>query len=136
MGSLSQLVAYGAQDVYLTGNPQTTYFRTIYRRYTNFANIDNVNDFANIDNVNNFANLFDINEWPIELMLLLETDRNIECPISLEIIKLDDQYCRCVQCKYNFSKNALISAFKNKRSCPMCRSDWKDKIVYINKSLD
>lgn len=33
----SQLVAYGAQDVYLTGNPQITFFKTVYRRYTNFA---------------------------------------------------------------------------------------------------
>jgi len=31
------LVAYGAQDVYLTGNPQITYFKTVYRRHTNFA---------------------------------------------------------------------------------------------------
>jgi hypothetical protein len=34
---MSQLVAYGAQDVYLTGNPQITFFKTVYRRYTNFA---------------------------------------------------------------------------------------------------
>jgi hypothetical protein len=32
-----QLVAYGAQDVYLTGNPQITYWKVTYRRYTNFA---------------------------------------------------------------------------------------------------
>ncbi len=36
-GGLIQLVAYGAQDVYLTGNPQVTHFKTIYRRHTNFA---------------------------------------------------------------------------------------------------
>lgn len=36
-GGLSQLVAYGAQDVYLTGNPQITFFKVVYRRYTNFA---------------------------------------------------------------------------------------------------
>lgn len=32
-----QLVAYGAQDVYITGNPQITYFKVVYRRHTNFA---------------------------------------------------------------------------------------------------
>ncbi len=32
-----QLVAYGAQDVYLTGNPQITFFKVNYRRHTNFA---------------------------------------------------------------------------------------------------
>lgn len=32
-----QLVAYGAQDVYLTGNPQITFFKVVYRRHTNFS---------------------------------------------------------------------------------------------------
>jgi hypothetical protein len=36
-GGLMQLVAYGAQDVYLTGNPQITFFKLVYRRHTNFA---------------------------------------------------------------------------------------------------
>lgn len=36
-GGLMQLVAYGAQDVYLTGNPQITFFKVTYRRYTNFS---------------------------------------------------------------------------------------------------
>ncbi len=36
-GGLMQLVAYGAQDVYLTGNPLITFFKVIYRRHTNFA---------------------------------------------------------------------------------------------------
>jgi hypothetical protein len=36
-GGLLQLVAYGAQDVYLTGNPQITFFKIVYRRHTNFA---------------------------------------------------------------------------------------------------
>ena len=36
-GGLLQLVAYGAQDVYLTGNPQITFFKASYRRHTNFA---------------------------------------------------------------------------------------------------
>lgn len=36
-GALIQLVAYGAQDVILTGSPQITFFKQIYRRHTNFA---------------------------------------------------------------------------------------------------
>jgi Major capsid protein N-terminus len=36
-GGLMQLVAYGAQDVYLSGNPQITFFKVIYRRHTNFS---------------------------------------------------------------------------------------------------
>ena len=36
-GGLMQLGAYGAQDVYLSGNPQITFWKVTYRRYTNFA---------------------------------------------------------------------------------------------------
>jgi hypothetical protein len=36
-GGLLQLVAVGKQDVFLTGNPQMTWFKMVYRRYTNFA---------------------------------------------------------------------------------------------------
>jgi hypothetical protein len=36
-GGLMQLVAYGAQDIYITGNPQITFFKIVYRRHTNFA---------------------------------------------------------------------------------------------------
>jgi hypothetical protein len=36
-GASLQLVAYGSQDIYLTGNPQITFFKIVYRRYSNFA---------------------------------------------------------------------------------------------------
>lgn len=36
-GGLMQLVAYGAQDIYLTGNPEITFFKIVYRRHTNFS---------------------------------------------------------------------------------------------------
>ena len=36
-GGLMQLVAYGAQDVYLTGNPQISFFKSVYKRHTNFS---------------------------------------------------------------------------------------------------
>ena len=32
-----QLVAYGAQDIYLTGNPQISFYKSTYKRHTNFA---------------------------------------------------------------------------------------------------
>jgi hypothetical protein len=36
-GGLMQLVAYGAQDVFLTGTPEITFWKVSYRRYTNFS---------------------------------------------------------------------------------------------------
>lgn len=52
-GGLLQLVAQGKQDVFLTGNPQITWFKMVYRRYTNFAvesqamYFDGTSDFGN-----------------------------------------------------------------------------------------
>jgi hypothetical protein len=45
-GGLMQLVAYGAQDVYLTGNPRVTYFQAVYKRHTNFA-MENIEQTVN-----------------------------------------------------------------------------------------
>lgn len=45
-GGLLQLVANGAQDVYLTGNPQITFFKMVYRRNTNFA-IESIEQYFN-----------------------------------------------------------------------------------------
>jgi len=36
-GGLMQLVAYGEQDIFLTQNPQITFFKVVYRRHTNFS---------------------------------------------------------------------------------------------------
>jgi hypothetical protein len=36
-GGLLQLVAVGKQDAFLTGNPQISFYKMVYRRHTNFA---------------------------------------------------------------------------------------------------
>ena len=45
-GGLMQLVAYGAQDVYLTGQPKVTFFQAVYKRHTNFA-MENIEQTLN-----------------------------------------------------------------------------------------
>ena len=45
-GGLMQLVAYGAQDVYLTGNPEVTFFQAKYKRHTSFA-MENIEQTVN-----------------------------------------------------------------------------------------
>ena len=53
-GGLMQLVAYGAQDIYLTGNPQITFFKVVYRRHIIFSvesieqTFNGTNDFGNM----------------------------------------------------------------------------------------
>jgi hypothetical protein len=50
-----QLVAYGAQDVYLTGNPQITFFKVVYRRHTNFSMESIEQTFTGTSNFDNKA---------------------------------------------------------------------------------
>ena len=59
-GGLMQLVAYGAQDIYLTGNPVITYFKTVYRRHTNFAMESIMQNFSGpVDFGNTVTSLID-----------------------------------------------------------------------------
>lgn len=47
-GGQLQLVAYGAQDIILTGNPMITYFKVVYRRHTNFAMYSAEQNFTSV----------------------------------------------------------------------------------------
>ena len=58
-GGTIQLVAYGAQDVYLTADPQITFFKIVYRRHTNFS--IEVFEHALLDNPNfGSTNVFEV----------------------------------------------------------------------------
>ena len=47
-----QLIAYGSQDIYLTGNPSITFFKFVYKKHTNFANEHIRQDFNKLPNFN------------------------------------------------------------------------------------
>jgi len=78
-----QLVAYGAQDVYLTGNPQITFFKVVYRRHTNFA-------VENIEQVFNGAADF---------------GRKVTCQISRNGDLITKMYLRVILPAYTATKN-------------------------------
>jgi hypothetical protein len=75
---------------------------------------------------------FDIDKWQILHVPIY--NKNTECPISFEPIKTNDTYCKCSECKYNFSKESIQIALNTKPNCPMCRAEWTDKTAYVNKS--
>ena len=52
-GGLIQIVAYGTADIFLTGMPQITFFKLVYRRYTNFAIENIVQRFSGTQNFGN-----------------------------------------------------------------------------------
>ena len=37
LGGIIQLLSYGSQDIHLTGNPQMSYFKSVYKKYSNFS---------------------------------------------------------------------------------------------------
>lgn len=43
-GGIIQLISFGTQDIFLVGNPEITFFKVLYRRYTNFA-IESIEEF-------------------------------------------------------------------------------------------
>lgn len=49
-GGILQLAAYGKQDIFLTNNPQITFFKIIYRRYANFSREDIQQNFSHDPN--------------------------------------------------------------------------------------
>jgi len=88
-GTLIQLVGYGSQDIYLTGNPQITFFKHVYKRHTNFAQetIDEV--FVNDIRINNGNNstIYTQNKHKLTCILSNPGDLLVQTYLELELIK-------------------------------------------------
>ena len=78
-GGLMQLVAYGAQDVYLTGNPQITFFKVVYRRHTNFS-IESIRQVWQGDAVNNDKTA----------EAIISRNGDLVCGMHIELSRTDD----------------------------------------------
>ena len=71
-GSFLQLAALGSQDVYLSGNPEVTLFKSVYKRYTHFSmeteqvNFDGVN--LELNNSNMLVHIFEANPEMIKII--------------------------------------------------------------------
>ena len=80
-----------------------------------------------------------LTKWVFECREISETDKNKECPVTMEIINIDEKYCQCSQCsqcEYNFKENVIKTMFNktNNVKCPMCRLQWQKKNVYFNSN--
>ena len=117
MGGLMQLIAYGAQDVYLenpvngrnyrNGNP---YFRAIEERVNRVLN----------PRYNNRHPAFD------ESRVIFQNSRlknGTECLITLCPINRGDKYTRCYQCKKVFDWGSMVLWLRDHSGCPHCRTN-------------
>ena len=56
-GGLLQLTTYGSQDLFLTGTPEITFFKVVYRRHTSFSMESMIIDFDDPTEFNNISNV-------------------------------------------------------------------------------
>jgi hypothetical protein len=75
-GGLMQLVAYGAQDIYLTSNPQITFFKVVYRRHTNFSRETIEQTFSGTAGADKTINVTISRNGDLVHRLYLECDQN------------------------------------------------------------
>jgi len=113
-GSL-QLIYVGQEDIYLTANPQITFFKTVYKRHTNFA-IDTVQE--NFNNKINFGqqircklskngDLLSSVAMHIRLSGLNENRLRTKCMAEANCL------CTCPKCLYCAETDDLIYGYVN-----------------------
>ena len=62
---------------------------------------------------------------------LIEGDKL--CPITYQEIKEKDKYMSCNYCNKNFMENELNIWLAENNTCPTCRENWTNNIIYINQ---
>ncbi len=120
-----QLVAYGAQDVYLTGQPPITFYRTTYRRHTNFA-MDSIDSNAEIPSVE------PIKQPDPELKYMILSAENATCIVSLEPIAEGGEYWQCATCSKVVEWPFATLWIAEHKNCPHCRQTAGLDAKYVN----
>ena len=118
-GGLLQLVAYGAQDIYLTGNPSITYFNVQYRRNTSFKEMPSPKHIC-----------LDFTPYSAEIVAY-------ECAICLSDFDLTSQV-HITKCNHVYHHGCLYSYIECigphnlEYKCPLCRTS----LDIITQNLD
>jgi hypothetical protein len=105
-GGLMNIISYGANDLYLTGSPQITFFKVMYRRYTNFA-IESMEFVINDLGFNNLSHI----EIPKTGDLIREMYLQIDIP-SVSFLKSDiglENENIIKQTKYETNYNTVLN---------------------------
>lgn len=114
VGGLIQIVTYGAEDIFLTGTPEITFFKMVYRRYTNFA-IESVQQYFEgiIDFNNEVISTIEKNgdlmgrtfiEVVIPHVHLFKKDLNSNIALDEIQIELKERYMRRTETIYHTFK--------------------------------
>ena len=128
-----QLVAYGAQDVYLTGsNPIPTFFSTTFYRHQNFAL--NINNDTENNNIEPTPILIQKPEIIIKYLRLEPDGGNNQCVISLELIEENGEYWQCNTCNKVVTWETAELWISQHKTCPYCRQSAGLDTKYVNSA--
>jgi hypothetical protein len=92
--------------------------------------INQVREIFRRENVPMRAVPFALRFYETEETISKILERNEECPISLELIKIGDKYMMCDKCKYNFNCSYIKYHLSEHLFCPMCRGPWTSRTEY------
>ena len=106
-GGLMQLVAYGAQDRFLTGNSSVTRYSPPSRLTTSVTPEQHDNILYLTEDI-------------------IEIDRYEECIISLEQIQNNENIAKCSQCRKIAKYTIMQQWFNENASCPHCRGEYPE----------
>lgn len=135
-GGLAQLIAMGAQDFYLSSDPQISFYNVTYRKKTRYSvetfiikppiieqpKIQLRNLFLTVDFIKNMVTMLQKHQYI--LLYQYHVNRvlkNTECPITLN--EITELYLECNTCKMCYDYNTTIHYFKQSLKCSYCRQD-------------
>src|SRR5271154_2239865 len=118
LGTL-QLIYVGEQNIYITDNPEITFFKTVYKRHTNFT-IDTIQEFFNTkinfgqQNKCKLSKNGDLLSRVGIYFRLSSLNRNCPDPPLIECTKNTDCLCTCSKCLLGSDYNDnLIYGYAN-----------------------
>lgn len=69
-------------------------------------------------------------KWKDEVGMI---EDDYECPVMFK--KIDQKYVQCHQCNKKFDYSLVKHWIKPKKNCPMCKTEWQNKIIYSITSI-
>ena len=116
-GGLLQIASSGVQDIYLTKNPEITFFKKVYRRHTNFSMETNK---ITIEQIPNFGNNFFIN-------IPTNGDLLHRCYFEVTLPKLNIDDSSITDSEYINIKNSKLKTIETEKN------RWKKEYDELSK---
>lgn len=114
-GGLIQLVSTGIMDTLLTNIPEITYFKTVYRRYSNFAIETFEESFKDVCNFGNITecHLGKYGDLLTDLVIKIELPSICDRILHNNVCIKEITECHCEKCDYNMTNKKPVFSWAN-----------------------